>query len=93
VKNPPSDEPAKKPKRRRRVVRIEGLLGIGLDGNDGHTRVTKGDGFFLVGGSDETHGRMQDFTIRVTERLAKKGKRIPQATLRELRDIAEDLKS
>jgi hypothetical protein len=82
----------KKAKPRRKDVRVEGLLGIGLDGSDGHTRVTQGDGFFLVGGSAETHGKMQDFTIRITERLARKGKRIPTATLGELRDIADDLK-
>ena len=32
------------------------LLGLGLDGKDGHTRITTGENFKLVGGSEETHG-------------------------------------
>lgn len=30
------------------------MLGIGLDNKDGHKRITKGDNFMLVGGSEET---------------------------------------
>lgn len=96
----PSPDPAKKPRRRRSSTpgrrakkRVEGLLGVGLDGTDGHTRITKGEHFLLLGGSAETHERMQDLTIRINERLAKRGKRIPDATLRELRDLVDDLRS
>ena len=28
------------------------MLGLGLDNQDGHKRVTKGDNFYLVGGSE-----------------------------------------
>ena len=70
-----------------------GLLGVGLDGKDGHTRITKGEDFVLFGGSAETHEKMQDFTIRLTEKLQKKGKRIRDAEPKEIRDIAEDLDS
>jgi hypothetical protein len=80
---------AARPKGRRVVV--QGLLGIGLDNDDGHTRITKGEDFFLVGGSAETHEKMQEFTIRLTERLGKKGKRIRDAAITELRDIAGEL--
>jgi len=82
----------KKPRasRRSRVV-VQGILGIGLDNEDGHTRITKGDDFFLVGGSQETHEKMQDFTIRLTEQLKKRGKRIANTPIRELRDIVGDL--
>lgn len=79
-------------RRRKRAPRVEALIGFGLDGSDGHTRITKGDHFVLLGGSSETHEQMQEFTIKVTERLARQGKRIPDATLRELRDIVEGLK-
>jgi hypothetical protein len=86
---PPKD-PEGKPARRRRV-KVEGLLGVGLDGKDGHTRITKGEHFFLVGGSSETHEKMQDWTIRLTERLKKRGKKIPDASVDELRDLSQDL--
>jgi hypothetical protein len=79
------------PKKGARKPRVEGLLGIGFDGTDGHTRITKGKEFFLVGGSSETHEKMQDFTIHLTERLKKRGKRISDASVDELRDLANDL--
>jgi hypothetical protein len=79
------------PARRRRRKRTTALLCVGLDGKDGHTRVTKGEAFLLVGGSESTHEHMQDFTIRLTEALAKKGTRLPQASPRLIRDIVADL--
>ena len=88
VRRRPADRAASAPS-----PRSLGLLGVGLDGKDGHTRITKGDDFVLYGGSAETHEKMQDFTIRLTEKLQKKGKRIRDADPRELRDIAGDLES
>ncbi|MBX7166720.1 MAG: hypothetical protein K1X74_10275 [Pirellulales bacterium] len=67
------------------------LLGLGLDGTDGHTRITRGDSVFLVGGSQETHARMQETVIKVTERLEKRGKRLEETGLRELRDVFHDV--
>ena len=93
----PSDDsgptkPQPKPRKKSKPV-VLGLLGVGLDGKDGHTRITKGEDFVLFGGSAETHEKMQDFTIRLTEKLQKKGKRIRDAEPKEIRDIAEDLDS
>lgn len=90
----PGPIPAAVPTRRRkgREPKVEGLIGVGLDNADGHTRITKGEHFVLLGGSSETHEQMQEFTIKLTERLAKQGKRIPDATIRELRDLVSDLK-
>lgn len=97
----PDDAPKKKtpkpaaPRVRRRRTKsgevVVGLFGIGLDGDDGHKRITKGDDFFLVGGSEETHGKMQEVTNRLTERLKQKGQRIAGADPRELRDLMDDL--
>jgi hypothetical protein len=90
----PAKAAAKRKKEKRKAgpdLRVEGLLGIGLDGRDGHTRITKGKDFFLVGGSSETHEKMQDFTIHLTERLKKRGKRLTDASVDEIRDLAHDL--
>ena len=94
AKKPPVDpaEAAPVKRRKRREPKVEGLIGIGIDNADGHTRITKGDHFVLLGGSAETHEQMQEFTIKLTERLKKQGKRIPDATIRELRDLVSDLK-
>lgn len=67
-----------------------GLLGVGLDGADGHKRVTQGDDFVLMGGSEETHGRMQELVIRMNEKLKRKGKQIGELSEREFEDLAQD---
>lgn len=64
-----------------------GLLGIGLDNEDGHKRITRGEEFVLVGGSQETHERMQDVAIRVTESLKDRGKRLQDASPQEVVDL------
>ena len=48
---------------------VLGFLGVGLDGKAGEQRLTRTENFFLVGGSEETHERMQDATIRFNEFL------------------------
>lgn len=67
------------------------LLGLGLDGNDGHTRLTRGENFVLYGGSQETHGRMQETAIKLNEQLDKRGKRLEDVGVRELRDILHEV--
>lgn len=66
------------------------LLGLGLDGADGHTRLTRGDDFVLYGGSEETHGRMQETTIKLNEKLKKSGRRIGDVPPRELGDMLRE---
>ena len=68
------------------------MLGIGLDNEDGHKRLTRGDNFLLVGGSAETHEVMQETAIKVNEQLAKRGKRLEDASPQELRDIFYDIR-
>lgn len=64
-----------------------GLLGVGLDNQDGHKRITKGDQFVLVGGSDETHGRMTETAIKTFEELKRRDKRLETVEPRELAEI------
>lgn len=66
---------------------VVGMLGVGLDNDDGHQRVTRGEEFVLLGGSQETHERMQDVAIRVTESLQNKGKRLQDASAEEVIDL------
>lgn len=63
------------------------LLGLGLDGDDGHTRLTRGDNFVLFGGSDETHSVMQETVCKVNESLTRCGKGLEDVSGEELRDI------
>lgn len=63
------------------------LVGLGLDGTDGHKRVTRGDGFTLAGGSEDTHEKMTEVVIRTTEDLARKGRSLREADVREVQDL------
>jgi hypothetical protein len=78
---------ARKSKEKKEETEFVGLLGIGFDNHDEHKRITKGEEFFLVGGSEETHERMQDVVIHVTEALKSKGKRLQDAEVEEVIDL------
>ncbi len=88
-KREPDSKASKKRPRPRAVV--QALLGIGLDGKDGHVRITKGQNVILFGGSKETHEKMQEFAIRLDERMKAKGKAFGFVSPKELRDLAGDL--
>ena len=77
----PSPAISKKP------AKTAGLLGVGLDNLDGHKRVTQGDQFVLVGGSEETHGRMTETTLKTFEELKRRDKRLETVDPRELAEI------
>jgi len=68
---------------------IVGLLGVGLDNQDGHQRLTRSEEFLLVGGSQETHERMQDVALQVTGSLKERGKRLCDAEPREVLDLLQ----
>ncbi len=73
--------------------RTSALLGLGLDNQDGQTRLTRGENFVLFGGSQETHAVMQETAIKVNEQLAKRGKRLEDVSPRELGDILDEATS
>ncbi len=68
------------------------LLGVGLDNEDGHVRVTQGENFHLVGGSEGTHEQMQEKCIKFNEKLGARGKQIEELERDEFLDIAADCK-
>lgn len=79
-----------KPKKKKEP-KLSGYLGLGLDADDDQKRITKGPDFLLVGGSEETHERMQETSIRVHEKLQNKGKTVKDVTARELMDIFREI--
>jgi hypothetical protein len=74
-------------KTKKNDAKLVGLVGLGLDNEDGHRRITRGEEFVLVGGSAETHERMQDVAIHVTESLQNKGKHLRDASVEEVADL------
>lgn len=71
-------------------IGITGIVGVGLDQKDDSKRVTKSDHFLILGGSAETHERMQDVAIRFEERLKDKGKRLQDTSIPEAMDLLRD---
>jgi hypothetical protein len=66
---------------------VLGFLGVGVDNQDEHQRLTRTKHFLLVGGSEETHQHMQEVTIRFNESLDQRGKRLQDATAAEVVDL------
>lgn len=67
------------------------LLGLGLDNEDGHTRITRADNFSLYGGSETTHEKMQETCIKVNEKIRQRGKSLDQVSRQEIADLFHDL--
>ena len=67
------------------------LVGLAFDAEDGETRLTRGENFLLCGGSSDTHAVMQETAIKVNEHLDRSGRRLEDVSIRELRDIVEDI--
>ncbi len=76
----------KKPTRRRKPESAQ-LLGVGLDNQDGHKRLTSAEQFTIVGGSDETHERMTETFIKTFEELKSRGKKLEAVETQELAEI------
>ena len=67
------------------------LLGVAFDAEDGQKRITRGPNFLLAGGSQDTHGVLQETAIKINEHLDSKGKRLEDISVTELRNIVEDI--
>lgn len=66
------------------------MLGVGLD-SDGHKRVTTGENFALIGGSEETHDAMTEKVIKINEQLKSRGKHLETVSGKEFDDIANEV--
>lgn len=66
------------------------ILGVGLDNDDHEVRITRGENFRLIGGSQQTHESMQEKCLKFNEKLKDRGKRLEQIDEAEFFDIAAD---
>ena len=73
--------------------RVAGLLGLAFDANDGHTRITRGKQFFLAGGSEDSHDRMRETVVKVTETLDRRGQQLADISVDELVDLLDEAQS
>lgn len=61
-------------------------MGLGLDNDDGHKRITRAEQFSIIGGSEATHNRMTETVIKTFETLHRKGKTLDTVDKEELFD-------
>ena len=66
------------------------ILGVGLD-SDGHKRITTGENFTLLGGTQETHEVMTEKAIKINEKLKARGQRLDTVSREEFSDIAQEV--
>jgi hypothetical protein len=76
-----------KPVRKRRKKTHAALLGVGLDNDDGHKRITTGEKFLILGGSEETHERITETMVKTFEELKQRGKPLEDVETKELSEI------
>ncbi len=77
-------------KQKQQEDRVVGFVGVGLDNHDEHKRITRSEHFLLVGGSQDTHERMQDTAIRFSEKLRRTGRSLQETPVREVIEILHE---
>ena len=65
------------------------LLGIGLDCEDGHTRITQSEEFSIIGGSEKTHDCMTETICKTFENLKQEGENLSTVDEEQLQDIIQ----
>ena len=65
------------------------LLGVGLDNDDGHKRITQAEEFSIVGGSENTHERMTETVIKTFEDMKNDGKTLSNIEPEQLSDLLQ----
>lgn len=76
-----------KPKKKSPGKKTAALVGLGFDNQDGHKRITTGEQFAVVGGSEETHGRMTETVVKTFEELKNRRKHLAEVEPKELAEI------
>lgn len=74
---------------RDKSVKKAHLLGIGLDNEDGHKRITQAEKFSIVGGSQETHEKMTETVVKTFEDIKKVGKTLETIENQRLAELIE----
>ncbi len=74
---------------RRKIIR---LLGVGFDAEDGHVRITTGDKFDVIMGSDESHDYMANLIRRIEEELEAQGLQLDELSPDKFSEIVNSVR-
>lgn len=67
------------------------IIGFGLDNDDGHTRITRGDAFELFDGSEKSHEEMAALCQILDEAFRDRGGSLATASKEEIKALVEEL--
>ena len=63
------------------------LIGVGLDCDDGHKRITTSEDFSVIGGSDETHAKVSETFIKTFEYFSAQNKTLDEISSEKLAEL------
>lgn len=73
---------------RKKIVR---LLGVGFDEDDGHIRITSGDKFDVLMGSDESHEYITKLIMKIEAELDERGLILDEMSPEKFNEIVKSL--
>ena len=71
---------------RKKIIR---LLGVGFDADDGHVRITTGDKFDVIMGSDESHEYITKLITKIEKELDAQGLNLDELSPEKLGEIVK----
>ena len=71
---------------RKKIIR---LLGVGFDSDDGHVRITTGDKFDVIMGSDESHEYITELIMKIEKELDAQGLNLDELSPEKLSEIVK----
>ena len=75
--------------KQKKIIR---LLGVGFDNEDGHVRITKGEKYDVLMGSDESHEYIQQLIEKIECELKARHLGLDDLTPDELSELVSSLK-
>lgn len=69
------------------------MLGLGLDREDDHIRITTGPNFTVLMGSEQTHEALREICIRVNEKLRKSGRDLASLSHSEFAELVREVQN
>ena len=73
---------------RKKIIR---LLGVGFDAEDGHVRITAGDKFDVIMGSDESHEYITKLIMKIEVELEAQGLNLDELSPEQLGEIVKGI--
>jgi len=73
---------------RKKIIR---LLGVGFDADDGHVRITTGDKFDVIMGSDESHEYITKLITKIEKELDAQGLNLDELSPEKLGEIVKGI--